>query len=258
MGPFGATMPALRAEGEMKQARRHNRLRRRLLTRAARAAILLAGSSIGLIMKGADADIWDTAEPIRLLPPVTGGRLAVEAAMQLRRSVRDFTPGSISLADISQILWAAQGVTDRAGYRTAPSAGALYPLEVWFAAGDVETLGAGTYRYDPREHLLEPGMPGDWRGVIAEAALSQRWIADAAAILIIAAIERRTTVKYGERGIRYIHIEAGHVAQNVYLQATALGLGTTIVGAFDDDAVAHVVDLPGDRVPLCLLPIGRH
>lgn len=242
----------------MKQACQHSRARRRLLTRAARVAMVLAGSSIGLNMKGADANIRDAAEPVRLPPPVTDGRLAVEAAMLLRRSVRDYGPGFVSLEDISQILWAAQGVTDRAGYRTAPSAGALYPLEIWLAAGNIETLEASTYRYNPHEHLLERGTPGDWRGVIAEAALSQRWIADAAAILIITAVERRTTAKYGERGIRYIHIEAGHVAQNVYLQAVTLGLGTTIVGAFDDDAVAHVADLPRDHVPLCLLPIGRH
>jgi SagB-type dehydrogenase family enzyme len=93
---------------------------------------------------------------------------------------------------------------------------------------------------------------------VAEAALSQRWIADAAAILVIAAVEERTTVKYGRRGVRYVHIETGHAAQNVYLQAAALGLGTTIVGAFDDDEVKEVVNLRRDETPLCLLPISRH
>jgi SagB-type dehydrogenase family enzyme len=208
-------------------------------------------------MKGADAETRDAARRIILPPAVTDGQLAVEAAMRSRRSVRDFGPGPVTLDEITQILWAAQGITNPAGYRTAPSAGALYPLELWLAAGNVETIAAGMYRYDPHDHMLEPGIPGDWRGVIAEAALSQRWVADAAAILIVAAVERRTTAKYGGRGIRYIHIEAGHVAQNVYLQAGALGLGTTIVGAFDDDALTHVAGLPSDHVPLCLLPIGR-
>lgn len=213
---------------------------------------------MGLAMKSADADTRDDAGPVRLPPPATDGPLAVEAAIRSRRSVREFGPGPVTMEEISQLVWAAQGITNPAGYRAAPSAGALYPLELWLAAGNVEALAAGLYRYEPRGHMLEPATPGDWRGVIAEAALSQRWIADAAAILLIAAVERRTTVKYGRRGIRYTHIEAGHVAQNVYLQAVTLGLGTTIVGAFDDDALAHVADLPADHVPLCLLPIGRH
>ncbi|MCK5273889.1 MAG: SagB/ThcOx family dehydrogenase, partial [Alphaproteobacteria bacterium] len=125
-------------------------------------------------------------------------------------------------------------------------------------AGDVRSLPAGIYRYSPRAHALEAGAAGDRRAALAEAALSQRWIADAAAILVLAAVEERTTVKYGRRGVRYVHIEVGHAAQNVYLQAAALGLGTTIVGAFDDDEVKGVANLRRDETPLCLLPIGRH
>lgn len=178
--------------------------------------------------------------------------------MRSRRSIREFGPGSVTLEEISQILWAAQGITDRAGYRTAPSAGALYPLEVSLIVGDIRSLPAGIYRYNPPAHALDAGSAGDRRAAIAEAALSQRWIADAAAILILAAVEERTTVKYGRRGIRYVHIEIGHAAQNVYLQAAALGLGTTIVGAFKDNEVKDVANLRRDETPLCLLPIGRH
>jgi SagB-type dehydrogenase family enzyme len=118
-------------------------------------------------------------------------------------------------------------------------------------------LAAGLYRYDPRAHALRAGVAEDRRVAIARAALSQRWIADAPAILVISAIERRTTAKYGRRGVRYVHMEAGHVAQNVYLQAVALGLGTTVVGAFDDDAMADVANLEAGEVPLCVMPIGH-
>ena len=209
-------------------------------------------------MKGASAETRGGAERIGLPPPALDRLLTVEAAIRSRRSIREFGPGSITLEEISQILWAAQGITDRAGYRTAPSAGALYPLEISLIAGDVRSLPAGIYRYSPRTHTLEAGAAGDRRTAIAEAALSQRWIADAAAILVLAAVEERTTVKYGRRGVRYVHIEVGHAAQNVYLQAAALGLGTTIVGAFDDDEVKGVANLRRDETPLCLLPIGRH
>jgi SagB-type dehydrogenase family enzyme len=172
--------------------------------------------------------------------------------------VREFGRDAISLEETSQILWAAQGITHPAGYRTAPSAGALYPLEIVLIAGNVASLATGIHRYDPRAHALDAGANGDRRAAIAGAALAQGWIADAAVVLVVAAVEERTTKKYGRRGIRYIHIEAGHAAQNVYLQAAALGLGTTIVGAFDDDAVTQIADLRPGETPLCLLPIGRN
>ena len=237
---------------------RHRVCRRRLLSRGVRTAILLAGAIVGPIMKGASAETRGGAERIGLPPPALDRQMTVEAAIRSRRSIREFGPGSITLEEISQILWAAQGITDRAGYRTAPSAGALYPLEISLIVGDVRSLPAGIYRYSPRAHALEAGAAGDRRAAIAEAALSQRWIADAAAILVIAAVEERTTVKYGRRGVRYVHIEIGHAAQNVYLQAAALGLGTTIVGAFKDNEVKDVANLRRDETPLCLLPIGRH
>jgi SagB-type dehydrogenase family enzyme len=242
----------------MKRSNREKAFRRRLLFGAMQAAILCAGTIAGSIMKGASAETRGASGRIALPRPALDRPLTVAAAIRSRRSIRDFIPGSVTLEDMSEILWAAQGITDPAGYRTAPSAGALYPLEVQLIAGDVESLPAGVYRYSPREHVLDTVAAGDRRKTIAEAALSQRWIADAAAILVIAAVEERTTVKYGRRGLRYVHIEIGHAAQNVYLQAAALGLGTTIVGAFDDDKVKDVADLGRDETPLCLLPIGRH
>lgn len=242
----------------MERGYRHRVCRRRLLSRGVRTAILLAGAIVGPIMKGASAETRGGAERIGLPPPAPNRQMTVEAAIRSRRSIREFGPGSITIDEISQILWAAQGITDRAGYRAAPSAGALYPLEISLIAGDIRSLPAGIYRYSPPAHALDAGSAGDRRAAIAEAALSQRWIADAAAILILAAVEERTTVKYGRRGIRYVHIEIGHAAQNVYLQAAALGLGTTIVGAFKDNEVKDVANLRRDETPLCLLPIGRH
>jgi SagB-type dehydrogenase family enzyme len=189
-------------------------------------------------------------------PRRTSGTM-LEAAMSGRRSERDFARGPIALAELAQLLWAAQGFTHDDGRRTAPSAGATYPLEVYAVAGDVQDLPPGVYRYQPGVHALVGVGVGDRRRALAAAALEQYWIAGAPLILATVALFGRTTGRYGRRGERYVHMEAGHVGQNICLQAVALGLGTTVVGAFDDQAVKAVIgtDQPGD--PLCLLPVGR-
>lgn len=199
----------------------------------------------------------DRLEHIPLPAPGHDGDLAVETALLRRRSVRAFAGGRVTLAEVSQLLWAAQGVTHASGFRTAPSAGALYPLSLYMAAGEVESVAAGIYRYRPADHSLARIGDGDRRTELAAAALGQMWIAEAAVALVVAARYSRTTGKYGDRGIRYVHMETGHAAQNVYLQAVALGLGTTVVGAFDDAAVKTVVGLERQEQALALLPIGR-
>lgn len=141
--------------------------------------------------------------------------------------------------------------------RTAPSAGALYPLELLAVIGDVDSVPAGVYGYAPAKHALTRVGDGDRRGQLARAALSQAWIRDSAVILAIVAVPRRTTVRYGERGRRYIDLEAGHVAQNICLQATALDLAVTPVGAFRDDAVHDLLGLGRQAQPVYLLPVGR-
>jgi SagB-type dehydrogenase family enzyme len=176
--------------------------------------------------------------------------------LQQRRSVREFRDEALSLRQLGQLLWAAQGVTSPQGYRTAPSAGALYPLELYIAVGKVKGLEAGIYHYYPDNHSLVNSITGDFRKTLAHAALQQPWVRQAPLVLIIAGKYARTTHKYGNRGIRYVHIEAGSAAQNVYLQAQALGLGTVIVGAFDDKAVADALRLASDMQPLLLMPIG--
>ena len=177
-------------------------------------------------------------------------------AFEKRRSVRDYTERSVTLAQIAQLLWAAQGVNDPSGLRTAPSAGALYPLELVLLVGKVAGLDSGVYRYLPRHHALKLIAKADHRTRIAKAALGQAWIANSPAVLVITAVYERTTRKYGQRGKRYVHIEVGHAAQNVLLQAAALRLGAAVVGAFDEAAVADVLGLPESEHPLYLLPVG--
>jgi len=185
------------------------------------------------------------------------GTMSVERALAIRRSVRDFSATSLTLSQISQLLWAAQGITNENGFRTAPSAGATYPLEVYLVAGKVEELAPGIYRYNPREHALELVMSGDIRAALSSACFGQEWVDSAPISVVISAVFERTTRRYGKRGIQYVHMEVGHAAQNIYLQATALNLGTVIVGAFDDNLVMKVMRLPHDEIPLAVLPVGH-
>jgi SagB-type dehydrogenase family enzyme len=195
---------------------------------------------------------------IELPSPRATGEVSLSEAIVARRSVREFRDGAIRLEEVSQLLRAAQGVTSKEGLRAPPSAGALYPLEVRLAAGTVDGLPQGIYRYEPASHRLVAELAGDKRRELAAAAFGQRWIAGSALVLIISAVYERTTSKYGRRGIRYVHMEAGHAAQNVLLSATAQGIGATPVGAFDDATVAEIAGLSGEEEPLYLMPLGRH
>lgn len=179
-----------------------------------------------------------------------------ETTLRGRRSIREFSSASLSLASVAQLLWAAQGLTAASGERTAPSAGGLYPLEVYLVAGRVDEVTPGVYRYVPTSHALRRHCARDRRRRLAEAALGQTAISSAAAVLVATAAYRRTSSKYGSRGKRYVHMEVGHVAQNVYLQAQSLGFGTVIIGAFDDESVRHALELPAPESPLALLPVG--
>lgn len=177
--------------------------------------------------------------------------------LQGRRTIRAFTPQPLWLAEVAQLLWAAQGITSPEGLRTAPSAGALYPLELHLVAGDVEGLSPGHYRYAPAQHALKAVQGGDIRHGLAKAALNQDWVAEAPAVVVVTAIDSRTTGKYGNRGIRYVHMEVGHASQNLVLQAVALGLGGAVVGAFDDADLKQLLRLPGEEHPLAILAVGH-
>lgn len=218
--------------------------------------------------------VRQASEPkiIKLPEPLYASSTSVEKAISQRQSVRSFGKQSLSLKEISQLIWAAQGITRKTenlpnrwnpkyewqgGYRTAPSAGALYPLELYLAAGKVEGLESGVYKYLPRNHSLMKVMDGDRRTDIYNVALKQPSIQEAAALIILTAVYERTSYKYGERAPRYVHMEAGAAAENVYLQGVSLGIGTVIIGAFQDEDLKKVLNLPADENPLIILPLGK-
>jgi SagB-type dehydrogenase family enzyme len=184
--------------------------------------------------------------------------MSVESALTNRRSQRSFQDKELPAEHLSQILWAAYGITSPRGLRTAPSAGALYPLEIYAIIGDVQGIEPGVYRYVADGHKIVRVVDGDVRGELAGAALNQRMVADAPMSVFFSAVFERTTGRYGERGEKYVYIEVGHSAQNVYLQAEALGLGTCAVGAFTDSRVREILNLPADEEPLYLMPVGYY
>lgn len=164
----------------------------------------------------------------------------------------------MALTEVSQILWAAQGITDTTrGFRTAPSAGALYPLEIYVVVANVDSLAPGIYHYLPRGHELERIADGDFRQSLADAALGRSAITDGAIILVFGAVYQRTAAKYGERAALYVPLEVGHSAENVCLQAAALNLGALTVGAFSEDKVREAMKMKEDETPLYILPVGK-
>jgi SagB-type dehydrogenase family enzyme len=197
------------------------------------------------------------SEIIKLPEPKYDGGISVEEALFKRRSVRDFKDTPLTISEVSQLLWAAQGLTSPGGLRTAPSAGALYPLEIYIVAGNVDALPDGVYHYRPVRHELVRVVKGDKRTELCAAALGQTSIRNAAAVIIFAAVYEKTTVKYGDRGIQYVHIETGHAAQNVYLQAVPLQLGTVVIGAFQDEEVKRLLKMGDRESPLYIMPVGR-
>ena len=197
---------------------------------------------------------------IYLPPPSQKGGVSLEEAIARRRSVRDFTPESISQLQLSQILWATQGISNTWGrYRTVPSAGATYPLEIFIACGrnGVEAIDDGIYHYNIDRHSLTQHYKGDARPELARAALDQEFIYQAPVDIVICALYERTAMRYGARTERYVHMEVGHAGQNIYLQATALGLATVAIGAFYDEQVREVLRLDKPFKPLYIMPVGR-
>lgn len=201
---------------------------------------------------------FDKDGSIILPQPSKASDTSIEQAFLNRRSIREYKDEALNPGEISQILWAAQGITapDRSG-RTVPSAGALYPLEVYLVVRKAEDLGLGVYRYLPDEHKIKRILEKDISGDLARAALGQMFIKEAPVNIVISAVFSRTTSKYGDRGIQYVHMEAGHASQNIYLQVESLGLGTVSVGAFNDEEVKRVLNLPENETPLYIMPIGR-
>jgi len=195
---------------------------------------------------------------VKLPPPALKGSVSLEEALKNRRTVRSFAARSLDLPQVSQLLWATQGITDPRGLRTAPSAGATYPLEIYLVVGDrgVTGLAPGLYRYRPQDHALELTLKEDLRAQVARACLSQSWMVGAPVMVVFAAEFRRCTARYGERGVMYTHMEVGHAGENLFLQAEALGLSAGIVGAFTDQALSQTLRLPREHEPLLVMPVG--
>lgn len=197
--------------------------------------------------------LLDAGEQVIELPvPAHTAEMTLEEALSSRRSVREYGDQPLTAAEIGQLLWAAQGITDERGFRTAPSAGALYPLEIYLATA------SGVFQYDPQLHRLVVMSRNDARAALYQAAIQQEPVRQAPAVFVLTAIYARTAQKYGaERSPRYVHMEAGHAAQNLLLEATALGLGAVPIGAFDDRLVQDALGLVADCQPLYLIPAGH-
>jgi len=198
------------------------------------------------------------AEAIKLPAPATKGTVSVEEALQNRRSTRKFANRSLELAQISQLLWAADGITDPQGKRTAPSGRAAYPMDLYLVAGErgVTGLAPGLYHYKVADHALEPVAQGEFRPAVAKACNSQDWMTEAPVILVISGDYKRSEVKNGEKAPLFTHIEAGLIAQNIFLQVEALGLGAGIAGGMNDQALGQALKLPPANLPFLVMPVG--
>lgn len=200
--------------------------------------------------------------PIALPPPALKGQMSVEEALLKRRSVRRYQETQLTMQQVSQLLWATYGISDSTTYsrrklRTAPSAGAVYPLEIYLMVRDVASLQPGLYKYHSESHTLTLYSSGDISKAVAEACLEQMMLHQAPASIIYTAVWTRIKARYGERGEeRYLCMDIGHSAQNVYLQATSMGLATCAVGAFDDKKLADVIKPPAGEQVMYLLPLG--
>ena len=196
---------------------------------------------------------------VYLPSPRQKGSMSLEEAIARRRSIRSFTRQPVSQSQLSQILWVAQGTSDISWNRTVPSAGATYPLEVFVVCGTncIEQISEGIYHYNVDSHSLTLHYKGDMRLELARAALGQEFIYEAPVDIVICAVYERTLRRYGARGEKYVHMEVGHAGQNIYLQATALGLATVAIGAFYDEPVREALRLDKQYRPLYIMPVGR-
>jgi SagB-type dehydrogenase family enzyme len=205
---------------------------------------------------------------ISLPPPLSKGKVSLEETILRRRAVRKYRREPLDLLQLSQILWSAQGITGTRGFRAAPSAGATYPLEIFVIVGEKGVIGgeaeqtpqqlqAGIYHYEADSHSLSLHKSADLRPDLARAALNQEFIIDAPADIVICALHHRTSNRYGTRAERYVHIEVGHVGENIHLQAVALGLATVEVGAFRDEEVRRVLGVDEQIKPVYIMPVGK-
>ena len=220
--------------------------------------LIIASVMLGTI-SGGEIMAQEAKKIITLPKPKVKGIVSLEQTIKKRRSRRSFLARPLTLEQVSQLLWAAQGITDeKTGFRASPSGGACYPLDLYLVVGknSVEGLEAGVYHYRVNNHSLEIHLRRDKRRALALASLGQMFIAQAPISIITTVEYSRITSRYGQRGVRYAHIEVGHVGENIYLQAETLGLGTVAIGAFSDSMVSKVLNLPKEHAPLYIMPVG--
>ncbi|MDG7000444.1 MAG: SagB/ThcOx family dehydrogenase [Nitrososphaerota archaeon] len=231
--------------------------RRRFLRRLVVIAALIGSVASGIVGYQTFSRIARTSTKVSIPAPAKEGTMSLEEAISRRKSIRDYTAEPITISQLSQILWAAQGVTHD-GLRSAPSAGALYPLEIYAVVkeGGVTGLQSGVYHYKPAGHTLSLTKVGDHLQELQSASLDQEAVGSAATTIVITAVFERTTVRYGQRGVQYVFQESGHAAQNIYLQCAALNLGSVVIGAFDENRVRQVLGAASNERPVYVQPIG--
>jgi len=234
--------------------------------------LAIAGNGFSQESNPEQAAISSESKIIQLPNPILESETSVEEALNARQSVRTYSAEPLTISEISQMLWAAQGITRKkdtpprkwnekyewqGGKRTAPSAGGLYPMELYLLAGNVEGLDQGVYKYIVKNHSLIKVIDGDKRADVRDVSLKQKQITAGAAVIVIAAVYERTSIKYGDRSEKYIFTEVGHIGQNIYLQGGSLGIGTVMIGAYKDDGLKRVLNLPDDEKPMAVMPIGK-
>jgi SagB-type dehydrogenase family enzyme len=215
-------------------------------------------SSCGNSDEKASAELApNSSEIIQLPEPRYDSEISLEESLLNRRSTRSYSDEPVTLQEVSQLLWAAQGITDASGLRTAPSAVALYPLNIYIVVGNVPEIVRGVYIYVPEDHSIKRLLNGDIRGALADAAMGQASVRQGAVSFVVTVDYGKMTAQFADKGERFGTLEAGHAAQNLCLQSTALGLGLVTAGAIYDDQVANVLDLPDNFTPLYVIPVGR-
>lgn len=223
--------------------------------------IIVFGISTGVYCMAKETvnntSIQPSKNTITLPTPAHDASCSLEKAINERRSIRSYKETPLTLKQISQLLWAAQGITNGRGFRTAPSAGAKYPIEIYLASGNISNLPAGIYKYAPKEHTLLLINDGDMRNDLCKACVSQPCVKNGACSIIICAVMERVTKKYPARGQEYTFVEVGCVSENIHLQATALNLGTVYVGGFDSSAISKILTSTQEEIPVCVMPVGH-
>jgi SagB-type dehydrogenase family enzyme len=218
--------------------------------------LAVPAAALLLTMAAASAAAQEPPQTVQLPAARTEGSMTLQAALWARRSVRTLRPDAVPLAEAAQLLWAAQGKNRPDGHRTAPSAMAVYPLEVYLVAGNVDGLAAGVYRYRSATHDLVLAQAGDRRAELTTTpGRPPGWAAGAPLLVVFAVATDRAAARFGPRLERYGAMEVGFAAENLYLEAVSLGLGTTFMGNFNDSAMSRVL-APGEQ-PLGVMPVGR-